>query len=86
MIPKYYVSVSLRRDGSSRFGKNYPYGTFLSIGGSWRLTQEEFLKNNEKINTLKVRASYGTTGNDDIGDYSSLALVNKYNDYDGVYK
>ncbi len=60
---KYYLSFSLRSDGSSRFAPDNQFGTFWSIGGSWRMAQESFMKNAEWIKDLKIRASYGTSGN-----------------------
>ncbi|GHT28492.1 SusC/RagA family TonB-linked outer membrane protein [Bacteroidia bacterium] len=65
---RYYASVSYRRDGSSRFYKDNRWGNFYSIGASWRLDQENFLKNVSWINSLKLRGSYGETGNDFITD------------------
>lgn len=61
---KYFLSLSARRDGSSKFFKDTRWGTFYSVSGAWRLDQEEFIKNIPAINMLKVRASYGQTGND----------------------
>ncbi|RIV71548.1 SusC/RagA family TonB-linked outer membrane protein [Flagellimonas aequoris] len=66
---KYYISGSVRRDGSSVFNKDTRWGTFYSIGASWRIDQEKFLENSSVINRLKLRASYGEVGNDDLGDY-----------------
>lgn len=67
---KYYFSASFRRDGSSRFHKDNRWGNFWSVGASWRLTQEEFLQNVSWLNNLTLKASYGTTGNDNIGLYA----------------
>lgn len=61
---KYDFSLSYRRDGSSRFATDYRWGNFWSIGAGWHLKNEAFLENVEWINLLKIRASYGTTGND----------------------
>ena len=66
---RYFVSASIRRDGTSRFYKDYRWGTFYSIGAGWRLDQEPFIKELAFINLLKLRASYGGVGNDDIGTY-----------------
>lgn len=63
---KYYLSASLRRDGSSRFSKDNRWGTFWSVGTRWRLTQEDFMKDFEWLDDAAVRASYGSVGNDDI--------------------
>jgi len=66
---KYFLSVSARRDGSSVFSPDARWGNFYSIGGSWRLDQEPFIKNSSVVNRLKLRASYGEVGNDDLDDF-----------------
>ncbi len=66
---KYILSGSFRRDGSSRFGPNNRYGNFYSVGASWNVDREEFLANSRVINQLKLRASYGKSGNASIGNY-----------------
>ncbi|HOX75393.1 MAG TPA: SusC/RagA family TonB-linked outer membrane protein [Bacteroidales bacterium] len=66
---KYYVSGSFRTDGSSRFYSDVRWGNFWSLGGSWRITQERFMENLPWINDLKLKASFGEQGNDDIGTY-----------------
>ncbi|SED19434.1 TonB-linked outer membrane protein, SusC/RagA family [Tenacibaculum sp. MAR_2009_124] len=66
---KYYISASVRRDGSSVFSKDSRWGTFYSIGGSWRIDQENFMKNVSFIDNLKLRASYGEVGNDNLNDF-----------------
>lgn len=66
---KYYLSLSARRDGSSVFSTDSRWGTFYSIGGSWRLDQEGFIQDISFIDRLKLRASYGEVGNDDLGDF-----------------
>ncbi|WP_225860135.1 MULTISPECIES: TonB-dependent receptor [Chitinophaga] len=66
---KYYLSGSLRTDGTSRFSPNRRWGTFWSLGASWLLHREEFLKNQSWINSLSLKASYGGQGNDNIGNY-----------------
>ena len=65
---KYYFSASFRRDGSSRFNKDYRWGDFWSLGGSWRVTKEEFMASLDWINNLTVKASYGEQGNDMLLD------------------
>lgn len=67
---KYILSASLRTDGSSRFGSDNRYATFPSVSAAWRIGDEDFMKNVEAISELKLRASYGVTGNNNIGDYS----------------
>ncbi|GAA4849664.1 TonB-dependent receptor [Algivirga pacifica] len=69
---KYLFSASLRRDGSSRFGENNKYGTFWAVSGGWIISDEEFLKNQDVLSFLKLRASHGITGNDGIGDFRYL--------------
>lgn len=66
---KYFLSGSFRRDGSSRFHKDARWGNFWSIGGGWRIDREKFLSGLKFIDLLKLRASYGEVGNDDIGGY-----------------
>ncbi len=68
---KYYASASYRRDGSSRFSPESRWGNFWSVGGSWRVTQEEFLNKQSWINDLKLKASYGIQGNDRIPPYNA---------------
>ena len=64
---KYYFSASFRRDGSSRFHKDYRWGNFWSVGASWRISQENFLRSVSWINNLTLKASYGVQGNDNLG-------------------
>jgi len=71
---KYFAVASLVRDRSSRFGNNNSGATFYQLGASWIASNEDFLKNNNLIDFLKFRASYGTTGNAEIGDYAALGL------------
>ncbi|MBR0532848.1 MAG: SusC/RagA family TonB-linked outer membrane protein, partial [Bacteroidales bacterium] len=63
---KYYLSASFRRDGSSRFHPDNRWGNFFSVGASWRITNEEFMKNVSWLDNMVIRASYGTTGNDKL--------------------
>lgn len=65
---KYYLSASARRDGSSVFQTHSRWGNFYSVGTSWRIDQENFMNNVSFINKLKLRASYGEVGNDDLFD------------------
>lgn len=80
---KYYLSGSLRRDGSSVFGNDNKYGTFYSVGGGWRIGRENFLKDVSWIDELKLRASYGTSGNDRIDRYASQGLYGLGKNYEG---
>nr|WP_121271499.1 SusC/RagA family TonB-linked outer membrane protein [Pedobacter schmidteae] len=74
----YIVNVSGRRDGSSRFGPNYKFSTFGAIGAAWIFSNLEVLKDNKVLSFGKLRASYGITGNDQIGDYQYMALYSSY--------
>lgn len=70
---KYILTASLRTDGSSRFAPNVRWGTFPAVAAAWKVSQENFLKNSNVLSDLKLRASYGVTGNQDgIGDYGYL--------------
>ena len=74
---KYYLSASFRRDGSSRFHQDFRWGNFWSVGGSWRISQEDFLKHVRWINNLTLKASYGVQGNDNLGSlYAWQAFYN----------
>ena len=66
---KYYISASGRRDGSSVFSTDARWGNFYSVGASWRIDQEDFIKDVSFIDKLKLRASYGEVGNDDLLDF-----------------
>jgi TonB-linked SusC/RagA family outer membrane protein len=66
---KYYASASIRRDGSSRFSPESRWGTFWALGGSWRISQEDFLQEVDFIDNLSLRASYGGQGNDGLNTY-----------------
>ncbi len=71
---KYVATFTLRRDGSSRFGVENKYGLFKSVSAAWILKEESFLSGVNMLSDLKLRASYGETGNDDIGDFPAVAL------------
>ena len=66
---KYYIEATWRTDGSSRFYKDNRWGQFWSLGGSWRVSQEPFMKNVSWVDNLTARLSYGELGNDSIGSY-----------------
>ena len=79
---KYLLSASIRRDGGSRFGPTSKWGTFPSVSAGWRISEEQFMSSVSAISDLKLRASYGEMGNDQIGDYRYQATINgnfKYN-------
>lgn len=71
---RYLVGASFRVDGSSRFGKDNKYGTFPAVSAGWILSQENFLKDSRFFSFLKLRSSYGITGNAEIGNFSSRSL------------
>ncbi|MEP6724920.1 MAG: TonB-dependent receptor, partial [Bacteroidota bacterium] len=73
---KYLFTATGRYDGSSKFGKNNKYGFFPSLGAAWRVSEEDFMKKNSgPISDLKIRASYGAVGNQEIGNYLSIAQI-----------
>lgn len=76
---KYIMSLSFRRDGSSRFGYNARWANFPSLSTGWVVSEEDFMKNISKINFLKLRASWGRVGNNNIGNYTSIASINNSN-------
>lgn len=80
---KYFLTASARNDGSSRFGANNRFATFWSVGGSWILTEESFLANSSLFSNLRLRGSYGTSGNAAIGNFESLELYGFGAAYDG---
>ena len=74
---RYFITGSIRADGSSRFGKNNKWGSFPSAAVSWKITNEKFFSSFPKfISDLRIRASYGATGNQEIGQYQSLSTLN----------
>ena len=80
---KYFLSGSIRRDGSSRFGSDNRYGTFYSVGASWNISNENFLQDISAINLLKLRSSFGVTGNASIGNFAAQGIYTYTDDYDG---
>lgn len=78
---KYLAEASMRYDGSSRFVRDARWGFFPSVSAGWRLSEEDFLKNNRVITDLKLRASWGQVGNQNVGNYpfaSTLASTSYY--------
>ncbi len=71
---RYLAEATVRRDGSSRFGANNRYGIFWAVSGGWIMSEESFLSDVEALDILKLTASYGTSGNDRIGNFQSLGL------------
>lgn len=73
---KYIMAASIRRDGSSRFGKDNRWGWFPSVSAGWRISQEEFMKNLSWLSEMKLRGSYGIAGNNNIGNFASIGTLN----------
>jgi TonB-linked SusC/RagA family outer membrane protein len=80
---KYFLNVTGRRDGSSRFGSDVRYANFGSIGAGWNIEKETFMEDLTFINKLKLRSSYGINGNQEIGDFASRGLYSTGDDYNG---
>ncbi len=78
---KYYVSGTLRRDGSSRFTADNKWGTFYSVSGGWIMKQENFLSDVRWLENLKIRAGYGAIGNQEIGLYAYSDRISPYYNY-----
>ncbi len=76
---RYLFSASFRREGSSRFGANNQYGNFPAFSAGWRISEENFFPKTNWITDLKLRGSWGITGNNAIGNYSSLSLMRASN-------
>ncbi len=78
-LSKYYLTLTGRYDGSSKFGENNKYAFFPSGALAWRVSEEAFMKEIEAISNLKLRVSYGTSGNQAISSYQTLARLNNVN-------
>lgn len=77
---RYFLTSSIRADGSSRFGKNNKWGYFPSVGAAWKINNEAFFSPlSNKISDLKLRVSFGSTGNQEIGVYQSLSTLTNVN-------
>lgn len=88
LMDRYLLTGTFRADGSSRFGRNNRWGYFPSIAGGWIITEEPFMKSlSPVVNYIKLRASYGRTGSQNLGyyDYSSYMGSNAYNSSPGIY-
>ncbi|WP_025762965.1 SusC/RagA family TonB-linked outer membrane protein [Dyadobacter tibetensis] len=83
LLDKYLLTVTGRADGSSKFGNNHKYAFFPSAALAWKVSDEDFLKSSSLISNLKLRTSYGLTGNSEIPSYSSLSLLSS--NYATVY-
>lgn len=84
---KYLLGASIRYDGSSRFGSNTRYGAFPAVSAGWIISQEDFLHDSKAVSNLKLRASYGLTGNAEIGNYKSRTLYSglPYGSISGIF-
>lgn len=80
---KYLLTATIRHDGSSKFGPNNKFGTFPSVSAGWRISEENFLKESNFVDELKLRASYGEVGNQNIGDFRFL---NTFTNDAGLYE
>lgn len=78
---KYIVNATVRYDGSSRFGRNKQYGFFPAISGAWRMSSEDFMEDVDFVDDLKLKASYGVTGNSNIGNYVNMQRFLGKGDY-----
>ena len=78
---KYLLTGSIRRDGSSRFAPTNRWGNFPSVAVGWKISSEEFMTSLPSVNLLKLRASWGRLGNQEIGDYQFQATINPYASY-----
>ncbi len=76
---KYLLTATIRRDGSSRFGRNRQWGTFPSFSVGYNVSEEAFMENIDVINSLKLRASYGLSGNNQIGNFTHIGLLSTIN-------
>ncbi len=72
---KYLFTATVRRDGSSRFGSNNRWGTFPSFSVGYNISEESFMKSVKSVSNLKLRASYGISGNNQIGNYATIGLL-----------
>ncbi|WP_194976007.1 SusC/RagA family TonB-linked outer membrane protein [Aquiflexum lacus] len=81
---KYMLTLTGRYDGSSRFGMDTQYGFFPSVRVGWYIKEESFLRDSEVVSELKIRASYGRTGNDQIGNFSARGLYGAAGNYSGA--
>ncbi len=81
---KYLIGLTTRYDGSSRFGTNNQFGLFPSIQAGWNIKAEQFMNDVNVLSSLKLRASYGTTGNDQIGNFDSRGLYGSGSVYNGA--
>ncbi len=81
---KYFLTAAIRRDGSSRFGRDTRWGYFPSVSAGWLISDESFMQNVKFVNSLKVRASYGIAGNNQIPNYGAISLLSATNYVSGA--
>ena len=75
---RYLLTATLRRDGSSKFAEGHRWGWFPSAAIAWRVSQENFLKDNQTVNNLKLRLGWGATGNQNVEDWAAWAMLANY--------
>lgn len=85
LASKYLLEVTMRADGSSRFGKGNKYGYFPSVAGGWNLHQESFMKDFRFLDNFKIRSSFGLLGNENIGLYKYQSLIDAGNGVETVF-
>lgn len=91
LMDRYLLTGSVRRDGFSAFGQNNPFGVFSTVAAGWRISEEKFMKKLDYVDNLKLRLSWGQTGNRDIGRYAAFSMLTITNviqdgtNYKGVY-
>lgn len=82
---RYLLEGTVRRDGSSRFGKGHKFGVFPSVGAGWNVHEESFMKNLKFVNNLKIRGSFGSLGNENVGLYEYQNLIDAGNGNETVF-
>lgn len=71
---RYMVTASVRHEGSSKFGKNHRWGTFWAVSGGWRISNEDFMKDADRVDDLKIRVGYGVTGNNNFSPTAAVPM------------
>lgn len=80
-MKRYFLTASVRYEGSSKFGKNNKWGCFPAVSAGWRISEEPFMKRAVWLNELKIRGDFGITGNQDFGSYLSMNSMTGFGDY-----
>ncbi len=78
LLDRYFLTASIRHEGSSKFGSNHKWGNFPAVSAGWRISNESFMRDITWLNDLKIRGDYGETGNQDFASYQSLATMASY--------